>query len=258
VAKKKSTGPARRPRVSGWIKWEKDLETDPRFMRMVRLLRNNSVTGALPERIVTVAAIGALVKFWCYADTHLRADNVLDIGISEIDELVGLPGFAGALPKDWLVEIDADHIQLPDYQQHSGVVAKRQALTQKRVANHRERQRNAQETQEIRSCNADALPDQTRPDQEKKEENPADAGVILDLPDETEAHLDPDDYLIWRSGLQYLGADKRSLLGRLVKQHGKGLLARKLSELIALPDKPTDPTGYLIGALRRLERRVVV
>lgn len=107
---------------------------------------------------------------------------------------------------------------------------------------------------------------------EEKIKNPADAAsdvgiearnesellaVYTPEPNAAEGGIDPDDYLIWRSGIAYLGEDKRSLMGRLVKTHGRDIVARKVGELLAMPDKPQDPTAYLLGALRKLERKVV-
>lgn len=101
---------------------------------MVSRLRNADVTlGSKASALV----IGALVKFWWYADTHIRSDNTLDLGPNEIDELVGVPGFCDLMPDDWIRKIDENSVELPDFQQHNGVEAKRRAVTQKRVERHR-------------------------------------------------------------------------------------------------------------------------
>lgn len=87
------------------------------------------------------------------------------------------------------------------------------------------------------------------PSEEKsKNKNPAARASISE-------NQDPDDFLIWTSGLELLGESKRSLMGKLVQTHGKEVVARKLGELMAMPEKPRDPAGYFIGALRKLERR---
>lgn len=172
--------------MAGWVKWEKDLETDPRFTRAVRkvreLLRDASVTivtherdmgvpVTLPDRIVPIVTMGCLLKLWSYADTHIRSDDTLDLGLADIDELVCLPGFASALPEDWLVEIDDGHVELPGYQEHNGVEAKKRDLNAKRQERKRLRQqRDASVTSVTQQRDASvmgALPDQTRPDQTK-------------------------------------------------------------------------------------------
>lgn len=152
--------------MSGWIKWEKDLEDDPRMLRMARELKRTC--NAIPFHPVTVVC-GALVRLWRYADSHIREDDTLDLGAREIDELVGVENFCSLMPPDWLREIDEHTVELPGFQAHNGVEAKKKALTQKRVSNHRQRKRNA----DPETCNAPALPDQTRPrpDQDQKRES---------------------------------------------------------------------------------------
>lgn len=170
--------------MSGWVKWEKDLETDPRFVRLVRQMRNaryagvtqesnGSVLGVLPATVLVSLTMGCLMKFWAYADTHIRTDNTLDLGFADIDELVGISGFASSLPEDWLVNIDESHVELPGYQQHNGIAAKKAALAQKRMENKRTRERrNGSVTPVTHQRNGrvtGASLDQTRPDQTKTE-----------------------------------------------------------------------------------------
>jgi hypothetical protein len=74
---------------------------------------------------------GALTRLWVYADSHARDDDSLDLGMAEIDELVGINGFAAMMPPDWLREIDDRTVELPGFQAHNGTEAKKKALTQK-------------------------------------------------------------------------------------------------------------------------------
>lgn len=161
--------------MSGWVKWEKDLETDPRFIRLVRSVRNTCVTGAsqglLTGNAVVSLTMGCLLKLWAYADTHIRADDTLDLCFDDIDELVGLSGFAKSMPKDWLIAHGEECVELPEFQIHNGVKAKKCALSQKRMANKRERDRDAGVTQERNDSDVGASPDQTRPDQTKTIKN---------------------------------------------------------------------------------------
>lgn len=153
-----------------WIKFEKDLLTDPRVLRIARSLESRwqmseeTIRGegfakcndvALPA--VTLV-FGALVRIWSLADTHLGSDDLLPLGMTELDEVVGLPGFCALLPQDWLLEVDDKTVKLPFFHSHNGTEAKKKAVTQKRVARHR---------QALHERNATALPDQTktRPDQ---------------------------------------------------------------------------------------------
>jgi hypothetical protein len=145
--------------VSGWIKWEKDLETDPRTLRILRDLPKLCNAPALHGNALVTLVCGALQRMWSYADSHIRSDDTLDMGASELDEYLGIADFCSVLPEDWLVVVDENTLKLPDYQSHNGVEAKKKALTQKRVAKHRQKERNAS-----------ALPDQTRPEETRPEE----------------------------------------------------------------------------------------
>lgn len=161
--------------MSGWIKFEKSLESDPRVLRMAKALAKRwsmfdsgidlDLCNATPLPAVTLVC-GALSRLWIYADSHAREDDTLDLGASELDEILGIPGFCSLMPKDWLVEVNESTVELPGFQQHNGVEAKKRALTQKRVERHREKKK----LDSVAPCNAPALPDQdqtkTRPDQD--------------------------------------------------------------------------------------------
>jgi hypothetical protein len=164
--------------VSGWVKWEKDLETDPRMKRMVKDWRRLCNAEALHD--VTLLC-GSLLRLWVYADSHIRADNTLDMGFAEIDEHLGVSGFCSIVPQSWLVEVNDHCVELPDFLEHNGTEAKKKAQGNKRVENHRQRKRNA-----------DALPDQTRPDQTRPDQKihveagpTGNADALHDVPRET-------------------------------------------------------------------------
>jgi len=146
--------------MSGWIKLEKDRRDDPRVLRMARELRHAGVTHErFTQNAHVTLVLGCLDVLWCYADTHVREDDTLDLGVDEIDELVGLQGFAGLMPTDWLEIVDAQRVKLPDFHAHNGTESKKKALNQKR----QERKRNADALQEVtqasRSSVTRALPD---------------------------------------------------------------------------------------------------
>ena len=149
-----------------WIKFEKDLLTDPRVLRIARTLQARwklyEVTAegkgfefgndaALPA--VTLVC-GALVRIWCLADTHIGDDNLLPLGYDEIDDVVGMPGFCALVPSDWIVAVDANTVKLPEYHTHNGTEAKKKAATAQRVAKFRSRN-----AEPLQHRNALALPD---------------------------------------------------------------------------------------------------
>jgi DNA replication protein DnaT len=143
--------------MSGWIKWEKSLETDPRVLRISRELQNLFGNACAFPPVTLVC--GALIRLWSYADSHIRSDNTIDMSAAELDEVIGIRGFCEMLPDEWLREKDARTVELPNFQEHNGVEARKRALTQKRVAQHRNKlKRNSVTT---------ALPDQDQ-DQDHK------------------------------------------------------------------------------------------
>lgn len=160
--------------MSGWIKVEKDLRADIRVKRMAaKLIELGSVTQVRYRSTMAVTLVlGGLNQLWMHADTFAREDDSLEITAEEIDELAGIEGFAQILPADWLQILDSERVKLPGFQDHNGAEAKRKALTAKRVSKHRSVNDNAPALQQIETCNAHALPDQTRPDH-KEEEAPA-------------------------------------------------------------------------------------
>lgn len=158
--------------MSGWVKWEKDLETDIRFTRLCRQVRDTchagALRGVLHQNAVVALTMGALVKLWSYADTHIRADDTLDLSFDDIDELVGVTGFAAAMPEDWLIKRGDQCVELPGFQEHNGTIAKKRDLNTKRQQRRRARQNEEPVTPEGDKCHAGALPDQTRLDQTNK------------------------------------------------------------------------------------------
>jgi len=154
--------------MSGWIKFEKDLVNDPRVLRIASRLRNAEVTPLSRDKL---AALGALVVLWSFADTHIRQDDTIECTADEINEVVGIANFCDLLPSDWLQVIDSDSVHLPYFLAHNGVQGKKKALNQKRQQRHRVKS-NASVTLKSRKSNApsvtSALPDQDQ-DQDHKD-----------------------------------------------------------------------------------------
>lgn len=155
---------------SGWVKLEKSLRDDPRFLRMVRAYcaGENVTHMRITPRYAATLLLGGLAQLWMYADSHVREDDTLDLGADEINELIGIEGFAELMPVDWFEILEADRVKLPEFHTHNGTDAKKKALTAKRVARHRIRNVTQERSGGASSSNAPALtgalPDQTRPD----------------------------------------------------------------------------------------------
>jgi hypothetical protein len=161
--------------LSGWIRIDKGLSESIRFKRVVRRLKDgNALRNASDcnETLLVTACLGAIVRLWNYADSHIRDDNRIDASFDEIDELVGIPGFAASLPSDWLVKVDDDTVELPDFLEHNGTSAKHRSDNARRQAEWRARQKNGKGNCDVTLRNArnDARPDQTRPEEKKAAE----------------------------------------------------------------------------------------
>jgi hypothetical protein len=157
--------------MSGWIKIDKDLPESLRFKRVVRKLResSNALRGVTSPVTAHTIVLGALAKLWMHADTHIQNDDILEATTDEIDELVGVDGFAAALPADWLQVVDAEHVKLTDFLAHNGGSARERKQGAKRQAAYRSRkqERNVTASNALRD---EPRPDQTRPEETRPEE----------------------------------------------------------------------------------------
>jgi hypothetical protein len=160
--------------MSGWIRAEKQLTDTIRFKRMVKAYRN--ALRGVTDRDVTrdeTLLLGALIRLWMYADSHIRDDNTLVITCDEIDEIVGVAGFANSLPTEWLVVLDSERVELPDFLEHNGTSARQRKNNAARQASFRSRKKEIGVTRDVTHGNArnDARPDQTRLEEKRLEKN---------------------------------------------------------------------------------------
>jgi hypothetical protein len=124
--------------MSGWIRFDKALVTDPRVLRVAKAVtpQRDNVTRSSHAAVTWV--LGGLVQLWSFADTHIEDDDTLALSAEEINDLVGIPRFAESLPKDWLEIVDADRVKLPDFHAHNGSEARRKLLSAARQSKRRE------------------------------------------------------------------------------------------------------------------------
>lgn len=113
-----------------WIKMRVDLADDPAVITI------GSVTG-LDE----FAVVGRLHRLWSWADRHTIDGNAVSVTPVWVDRYVSCEKFSdGMVRAGWLAH-DGDHVVFPHFERHNGETAKKRALTNKRVAEHREMQR---------------------------------------------------------------------------------------------------------------------
>jgi hypothetical protein len=133
--------------MSGWIKFWKDTDDDPRLAQAASLLRERYLVAKRTRgggedlsisdelRFMRNALRGCLATLWCYADTHIGRDDILPISSQTLDALVGIEGFCDVMPVDWIEKLDDGTIRLPGYAEKNELIAK-----EKRASNAKARQ----------------------------------------------------------------------------------------------------------------------
>ncbi len=111
-----------------WIKLETATPDKPEILRAARRLN--------ADRDLV---FGKLIRMWAWFDKNSVDGRVDGIVSTDIDELVGMPGFADALRHaGWLVYDDAvEFVQMPNFNLHNGESAKKRALKTRRQNNWR-------------------------------------------------------------------------------------------------------------------------
>jgi hypothetical protein len=244
------------PTVSGWIKLEKDLLTDPRFVATAMELEERyglAHKGVTERNVTTLPAstllIGALARIWIIADTHIGEDDILALNAHQIDKLVGIKGLCEILPDDWLEVLDGDRVKLPNYHIHNGSTAKERSSN----ALRQQRFRDKQKQNIVTSRNAVTLPDKTkiRPREEKEQEarNRARGVTGLDLQAweswvsyraERKPAIKVISLVAAAEELARFGAEQAAVVKHSVAQGYQGLVAPKAG----LNGKHPEDTGW--------------
>ena len=193
--------------IRDWFKLRKKLASDPRVFRMASRLRDVPVT---QDALYELAALGALVKFWGFADTHVSDNDRLNLGADEVNKIVGVANFCDLLPADWLKIIDAESVQLPDFLKHNGTSAKTRALGQVR-------------TQRWRGSRDDTVTPPSRKRDERVTRKPSLEENRLDIknPPNPPGGL---DLIAWRNWVDY-----RKAVGKQIKPPSAEAAMRKLA-----------------------------
>lgn len=122
--------------MSGWIKFWKDTDDDPRLAEAAAHLRERYLIAKRSRgggedlstsdelRFMRNALRGALTTLWCYADTHIGRDDTLPISSQTLDALVGIEGFCEVMPVDWIEKLDDGTVKLPGYVEKNELIAK--------------------------------------------------------------------------------------------------------------------------------------
>ena len=107
-----------------WIKMRTDLRNHPKVVRMSSALKADRL------RIV-----GGLWSVWSTFDTHSVDGKLVGYTFFAIDEDLGWPGFGEAMAAvNWLIEVENEGLEIPEFDEHNGASAKRRATDTKRKA----------------------------------------------------------------------------------------------------------------------------
>jgi hypothetical protein len=109
-----------------WIKMRADLQSHPKVVRI------SSALGADRLRV-----IGGLHAVWCLFDMHSTDGRLEGYTAQALDDLIGFGGFSKALAAVGWLEIHADCLCTPRFEEHNGQSAKRRAQETERKRNDR-------------------------------------------------------------------------------------------------------------------------
>lgn len=199
--------------MADWIKMRSSLLTNPKVIRMARVLlaerefldwlcpgcdvsvtRDESVTKRHVP-VVTRIVVGALLPTWSAVNDTAARDGIIRYASSrDIDETAGVPCFGKALMAvDWLEELpDGDGVRFVNFEEHNSP-QKERSLTAKtgaerakeyrerkkagrEASQHRDGERNAERDGESRDGNV--TPSRLNREEESREEkNPSGSGA---------------------------------------------------------------------------------
>jgi len=116
-----------------WIKMAHGLGDKPEVWQIAGILNID------PDSVV-----GKLHRVWCWFDLNTEDGNAFGVTFTLVDRVTGVAGFGEAMfIAGWLNQQDKV-LSLPNFERHNGKSAKRRALTNERVARHRNAEANAE------------------------------------------------------------------------------------------------------------------
>jgi len=143
--------------MAAWIKIETTTPDKPEVVRMAAALR-----------IDQDAVVGKLVRLWAWADANTVDGANVGVTLAFVDRITAQKGFARAMQAvGWLTGTDGE-LHFPGFDRHNGNTAKARAETNRRVADHRERNK-----QPVTNVTAKPLHDALQeplPEKEKEKE----------------------------------------------------------------------------------------
>ena len=149
-----------------WIKMEVTTPDKPEVFLMAEIL------GIDPDEVV-----GKLVRVWSWADQHLIDGNAVSVTEMLLDKKAGVTGFASAMIEvNWLIK-KGKGLEFVNFDRHNGKSSKKRALTNRRVADVREKKRNSNA-----ECNASGVTLAYTREEKRREEYINTIGASDDTP----------------------------------------------------------------------------
>lgn len=223
-----------------WIKVECSTPDKPEVFRAARRL------GIDRDQV-----FGLLIRLWAWFDQNSVDGHVDGVTSTDVDGLVGLPGFCEAIRSVGWLEFDDDKeiITLPNFERHNGETAKKRALKNKRQ--ERWRQKSSEKVDDEASTSGSTSAS-TREEKSKT--------VSKDTGGTPPSGADAKE-VIWNLGVQILTGSgesesgARSFLGRLAKNDE----AKLRDAILYCADHPkVDPKSYIYKAAAPKQRKVSV
>ena len=121
-----------------WIKIDTTLVNKPEVVKMARLLK-----------VTRVTLLGYLVKFFCEVDGLTEDGTLPCYGAEDINDLVGMNGFAQALESAGWLEIHEEGCTIPKFERHNGTSAKKRANKASYMAQRRHHACNPEKVTEV-------------------------------------------------------------------------------------------------------------
>lgn len=135
-----------------WIKMRSNLWDDPRVARLCDATDEGEA-----------AVIGALYWLWSAGDQHTTDGFMPGLSLRQIDRKTGIAGIGSALADIGWIELVDDGVIIVRFGEHNGSSAKKRAMTARRVANHKDRNKgNAGDVTKPNEGNADGVSYQTK------------------------------------------------------------------------------------------------
>lgn len=123
-------------------------------------------------RVTRYVTVTALLRFWGYANEHAKGEFIAGVFPEDIDEIVGVPGFADAIEAAGWVEFDASGgLSMPNFHEHNTSADARSGGAE-RQKRYREKHKEAGgESDDKRNADRNVTRDVTvTPREEKKRE----------------------------------------------------------------------------------------